>query len=300
VSAGRLVRVVRRLHLFAGLAMLPWVMLYGTTAFLFNHPSVLRPGEPRAEPELVVADSAVLGVGSAELTTAVRRALGAAPGVPAGVVAGPVRGAVEFAIRSRDTLWNVAFDVSSGAMRMEAARRERPAPPATFQVGGLNVGAVVLTPGVLADRAAAALRAIRGSSVVGAPDSVRVAPEHAPRATLSFAIRGADTTWQCQYDLGSGVLTVWPRPNRIAIGARDLLTSFHKTHEFPNAFGPRWIWAVLVDGMAALLWYWALSGVVMWWQYRTLRKVGGAVLAVSVTVATVLAVAMYLTLTGGV
>src|SRR5262245_21617562 len=29
---------VRRLHLFSGLIMLPWVLLYGVTAFLFNHP----------------------------------------------------------------------------------------------------------------------------------------------------------------------------------------------------------------------------------------------------------------------
>ena len=43
-----LMRVVRRAHLFAGLLMLPWVVLYGVTAFLFNHPDAFPDHQPRA------------------------------------------------------------------------------------------------------------------------------------------------------------------------------------------------------------------------------------------------------------
>lgn len=37
----RFIKLVRRSHLYAGLFMTPWVLLYGITAFLFNHPSIL-------------------------------------------------------------------------------------------------------------------------------------------------------------------------------------------------------------------------------------------------------------------
>jgi hypothetical protein len=37
----RFLKIVRRSHLYAGLFMTPWVFLYGITAFLFNHPSIL-------------------------------------------------------------------------------------------------------------------------------------------------------------------------------------------------------------------------------------------------------------------
>src|SRR5262249_7631250 len=30
---------IRRIHLYTGLFMFPWVLLYGITAFLFNHPA---------------------------------------------------------------------------------------------------------------------------------------------------------------------------------------------------------------------------------------------------------------------
>ena len=32
---------IRRIHLYSGLFMLPWVLLYGATALLFNHPTLM-------------------------------------------------------------------------------------------------------------------------------------------------------------------------------------------------------------------------------------------------------------------
>ncbi|AWM39993.1 hypothetical protein C1280_25300 [Gemmata obscuriglobus] len=33
--------MVRRTHLYVGLFLFPWAILYGVTGFLFNHPTVL-------------------------------------------------------------------------------------------------------------------------------------------------------------------------------------------------------------------------------------------------------------------
>src|SRR5262245_12152048 len=35
----RVMHTVRRLHLYLGLFLLPWAVLYGVTGFLFNHPT---------------------------------------------------------------------------------------------------------------------------------------------------------------------------------------------------------------------------------------------------------------------
>ena len=35
---------IRRIHLYSGLFMLPWVLLYGFTALLFNHPNTMTDG----------------------------------------------------------------------------------------------------------------------------------------------------------------------------------------------------------------------------------------------------------------
>ena len=40
-------KFLRRAHLFAGLFMAPWVLLYGVTGFLFNHPEAFPDREVR-------------------------------------------------------------------------------------------------------------------------------------------------------------------------------------------------------------------------------------------------------------
>ena len=38
----RLILLARRLHLYFGLFLLPWVLLYGLTAIFFNHPAAFH------------------------------------------------------------------------------------------------------------------------------------------------------------------------------------------------------------------------------------------------------------------
>ena len=42
-------RLVRRVHLYSGLFLVPLVLLYGVTAFLFNHPAAFSELEVRGQ-----------------------------------------------------------------------------------------------------------------------------------------------------------------------------------------------------------------------------------------------------------
>ena len=61
----------------------------------------------------------------------------------------------------------------------------------------------------------------------------------------------------------------------------------------PLAPGARWLWAVAVDMMAAAMVVWGCSGLLMWWQMKSLRRWGAVALAASVVAATCLALAMH-------
>ena len=41
-------RLIRRIHLYTGLFMTPWVFLYGVSGFLFNHPGAFSGGDVRS------------------------------------------------------------------------------------------------------------------------------------------------------------------------------------------------------------------------------------------------------------
>src|SRR5947207_13603398 len=73
----RILQVIRRLHLYAGLFMIPWVALYAFTGFLFNHglwlpehPSIsFGPEVTRGTPLEGLMDAATL---ADEVTAALR------------------------------------------------------------------------------------------------------------------------------------------------------------------------------------------------------------------------------------
>lgn len=76
--SSRLNMWIRRIHLFSGLFMLPWVLLYGFTALLFNHPTYMSDSKteienfslPVEQSELLPAANifAALAVDSAQAT----------------------------------------------------------------------------------------------------------------------------------------------------------------------------------------------------------------------------------------
>ena len=45
----RWMKFIRRAHLYAGLVLLPWVLFFGTSGFLFNHKSVFFGGRERVD-----------------------------------------------------------------------------------------------------------------------------------------------------------------------------------------------------------------------------------------------------------
>src|SRR5690606_6113037 len=67
----------------------------------------------------------------------------------------------------------------------------------------------------------------------------------------------------------------------------EALEAVHKQHHFPPHRDMTFCWALVADATALTLIVWALSGLVMWWQLRRLRKTGGVVIAISVALASV-------------
>ena len=73
---------------------------------------------------------------------------------------------------------------------------------------------------------------------------------------------------------------------------RTFLLRMHTAHGYPYRPDGRWAWAVLVDVMAAVLVFWAASGLVMWWQVRAARRAGTVILLFSAATTIALVIAL--------
>jgi len=129
--------------------------------------------------------------------------------------------------------------------------------------------------------------------------------------SVQFLMAVGDTVYRVSYDVRDGMVTGRPVVTDRGLSVRNFLTTLHKTRGYSDTKAKgrpdgrptpvsamRWGWALVVDAVGLLMLFWACSGLVMWWQLRSLRVVGALVLGASATAAALLAIGLRHALTG--
>lgn len=295
---------VRRLHLYLGLFLFPWAVLYGFTGFLFNHPPILNElpmrsfdqtawaGTPMAEPtdlrdvaQRVVKQLQLRGTASVELQW---------------VESEPVRYAGEFAfgkVESESGEISLLLDVHGAGGTI---RQARPKPAmssfasAPWEVVPTPAGPSVPfekleLPDVLSAKLQASLPELMSRlKLSGKNPTLTSVPD------LLFVVESGGHRWQAAYNGLKGTVTGKLLETPESLPWRNFLLRLHTTHVYPFSFASvKWLWVLGADAIALVLVYWGGSGILMWWQIKSTRRWGLAILVVSVLTATALAWGMH-------
>ncbi len=312
-SRGRAYRVgmkwTRRIHLWSGLFLVPWVVLYGVSAYLFNHPISTRheidPGALRAA---AVAD-AVSPDRARALAEQIVGTINEDQDNAAPIqLSGTPEFAGQFSFRGQSERHQLFARVdpstNSGSWSSRPVRatleRANFLPTDKVRVGAEARDATKASVKAILQQTAHAGTLETSSPDAGTPNageleldqwSLRSAP------TLQFDIVDAESKpLTLRYDVVRQDLSAQPRDRAdfgSAMSWRRFALRLHTAHTYPSRFGVRFMWAILVDAMAVAMVAWALSGVLMWWQIRTLRRMGIAVGIASLIVAAWLAFGMH-------
>ncbi|HEX4612130.1 MAG TPA: PepSY-associated TM helix domain-containing protein [Urbifossiella sp.] len=321
----RVMHVVRRGHLYFGLFLFPWAILYGVTAFLFNHPTVFADQPTTAYDREATAGTPLDGAPSpaAVAEQVVAKLNETQTPLTPYKLAGEARYDREFAfatVKVEGHSVNVLYDVKAGGgtvrmtPKVEKVEPEK-APFATGtakapggrekgggQKGARGPGAPagaggdgVKLPDQLHERFKAAVPTILERAGFPAGEvTVTSVPD------IVFPVEADGRTWTASYNplTGSvgGVAAGAKPPTEISW--RRFLTRLHTTHVYPGEPNAKWFWAVVVDVMAFTMCFWGLSGLVMWWQIKGTRRAGAVVIALSAAAAAALGVAMHGALAG--
>ena len=200
-----LMRVVRRGHLFAGLFMLPWVVLYGVTAFLFNHPDAFPDHQTRAYGPAELSGTALERLPSpADAAAQVVEALNADPhgqedGRQSCRLVRPelaaYAGEPPFAVaQGRDQRHAVQLDVTSGTGTVRSRAVNQASEPAPFAAGS---GVRIDQP--LPERFKASIPTILERLKLS---SEEVILEEMP--DLVFVVEAEGRLWRVTYDMQRG------------------------------------------------------------------------------------------------
>ncbi|RLS54751.1 MAG: hypothetical protein DWH91_10940 [Planctomycetota bacterium] len=301
---------VRRLHLYLGLFLFPWAVLYGFTGFLFNHPPILNElpmssfdhtawaGTPMAEPT-DLRDVAQRVVEQLQLRSA-------SPAELQWVESEPVRYAGEFAfgkVESESGEISLLLDVHGTGGTI---RQARPKPTnassaisAPWEIVPIPAGQPASfekleLPGVLSVKLQASLPELMSSlKLSGKNPTLTSVPD------LLFVVESGGRRWQVAYNGLKGTVTGKPLEIPEPLPWRNFLLRLHTTHVYPFSFASvKWLWVLGADAIALVLIYWGGSGLLMWWQIKSTRRWGLAVLVVSALVATALAGEMHAVIQG--
>jgi hypothetical protein len=283
----RAMKLIRRAHMYAGLFLLPWVFLYGVTAFLFNHPDAFPDREVRNVSRIEAAGTPLEEMpGADELATRVVKAINDRSGgryqlssSPGASLSRPLT--VTASGRGREH--SVRYDFDSGGSII------RSTPSAGKPPTDLHDGEVLRLDDSPRERLARGVPALLEKLGIEA-DSViiRNPPD------LIFEIEAEGRRWRTAYNLQTERVSIRPTDDPASqLSNRRFLTGLHLAFGYPSTPGARWAWALIVDAMALSMVIWGGSGLMMWWQMKSLRRFGLLVMIVSLIGSVMLATGMH-------
>jgi hypothetical protein len=302
---------VRRTHLYLGLFLFPWAILYGVTGFLFNHPTFFADSQTtsfaRADtvgtplediPTPTAQASAVLDVLNDQKKPATSFQLGH------GEARYATRDSFIATVKADRRTFFVVFDPKtiSGTIR-ETTPKRVVADPAPFATGKADaprqrgmgmMGPMkhdhsgVKTPDPVTERLKSGIPTLMARK--GFPPG-EVTITNSP--DIKFPLEADGKVWTAIFNPLTTTVSGTPGAETSDLSFRSFLLRMHLTRGYPGEVNTKWAWAVGVDAIALALCFWGFSGLFMWWQIKSTRKAGLVVLFISAVVATTLTIGMY-------
>jgi hypothetical protein len=258
-------RWLRRTHLYSGLLLLPWVLVYGISGFFFNH------GGSASSTQIVPipADQIdQLTPYNEQLGDRLLAAIDQKPSEAQATVTGSWTFDFHDSKEGKDYRLSLPIDESVARL---SERRRRSSRSSTYARD---------TFATERDQAQEVARATLASMAMQ-PENLRVT------SGPSLRVSSGDRRW-------STTLTR-DRVTESTASAFDfnrLMRRLHVTHGYGRSDWARIAWAVIVDVMAFAMVLWAISGIAMWWQKKSLRTSGAVTLIAAFTGSAVLIIAL--------
>ncbi|TWT54877.1 hypothetical protein Pla22_25310 [Rubripirellula amarantea] len=279
--AGKLIMVARRAHLYLGLFLLPWVMLYGVTGPMFTHQGLFPDVEINPVPASIVSSTPMAEFPSPEQL--------------ADQIVVALREQSDAEIRLNEnheaafTNWPMFVTNHQGknhvvrlnplVQQAEIVSRDQK-PPAKRLIPAVK--------SIKLDRAPSSLARQSASMILP-----QVGIEHTGElkmhgwTKLNFLAEVDGEPARITYVLNDGHVDV-TRLEGTGMNMREFMMRLHTVHGQSPHWNARFFWTLLADLMGIAMVSWAITGLVMWWQIKRTRRWGAVVIGGSLLTAVTL------------
>ncbi|MDC8004001.1 PepSY domain-containing protein [Aureisphaera galaxeae] len=263
-------RFNRRIHLYTGLFMIPYIFIFGLSGFLFNHPTALinrtshsfkLENEESFAPLFPDIDALALSVTDSLIFD--------------GVITSPdikdIRYSSTMILRNFNDVADYRINADIPSSKVQLLTLPDFAENITVARGSYLFPSMLDSEALLTK--AEELLVTQGIT----PGASRV--QRIPN--LVFDLSDANKNYRVSYNLTNGNYRIDDLDKR-KFKINYLFTNLHEQHGYPvSGLSIRWLWVFFADTLAILMIVWAVSGLIMWFQMKRLLTIGTVLLAIS-------------------
>ena len=277
--------LIRRIHLYAGVVLFPFIMILGVSGFLFNHTSTFWGGYSESistPPDQSVRElTGFKGLSPEDASKAVTAALNTDGKTYKLLESESPFYTQPISFQSKNI--RLQLDIENGGVTATKSSREKPvATKAPFN------GVQPETPLINADEIANAVNKVFPDKQTDfkAPDSRT--PE------LRFVVEDSQgRKWNVRYDMVKNQVSGNAADDPAPFNFSGFITKLHKSHHYPASVNSKWIWVFIADCCAIAIVVWGITGLILAWQLKKLRRLCIGLLVVSIIAAIAIAMANY-------
>lgn len=294
-------KLVRRIHLYSGLFMFPWVLLYGVTGMFFNHPRWFTGDNVQTFVAAEVSENELAQLPDPDslaksIVASINQQL--AETKDSQVVLTSLRppqysGDLTYTVNTEDVSHTVSINpvTGDGEIRTTNAEPETAEPvEKPDPLAGIRRVEIDGNPLVLAQNAVPGVL-----DQLGLPSAQANTGRRAASLTFSADVDGAPVA--IVYNLGNGFISTTPEDAELPMTSKSFLQRLHLSRGFAPHWNLKTLWGLMVDMMFLSMVFWGLSGLLMWWQIKRTRLLGGGFIIASLAITAFFIVGMHDSLT---
>ena len=274
IQKRKLHKIIRRVHLYLGLILIPWLFLYGLTALLFNHGMWLTDREDvsiqSSAPLLEDAHIAAQSV-SDELQ---EQGLQLVPESAQWIGSVSLKGTMD------GSTVRISLNPEGYGGMLRTRPEETPEPEWTKLIDGWSL--------VAEEQQDEIEQNIQQMIQAVNPDITNVEVNRYPKLRFQVEKDSEIYTVDVRHKRGLSIFETEGKQN-----LRTKMLRLHTMHGDPGYAGAKWIWARIVDVVGVAMMVWALSGIVMWWQIRGTRNQGAWAIAFGIVMMVILSMTLW-------
>ena len=284
----RVMIVIRRVHLYAGLFMLPWVLLYGITGAMFNHQELFPHVSIRPVPASALAESPMADFPSPEefarqVVTALQNVSGENEIALSKIPRAEFTNDVMFEAYESGKRYVVQIDPVSHSSKVVSFPPNTEVPENVFK----DVNTLRLHPDPHESAKQSARTVLNEVGIAGGT------PKPFAWSKLNFLAEVKGVPVRVTYVLKDGHVDVTKFEGEDGMSPRGFFLRLHTAHGQSPHWNSRSIWSLFVDAMAIAMVAWGVTGLLMWWQIKRTRLLGSAFILISIVTATMMYFSMH-------